>query len=102
MFEEELLGRLVYSRCGRDRNRPLIIIKTLNDRLVLVVDGDLRTLENPKVKNLKHLRMTRRVATEVAEAIARGEPLSNARVRKAIQHLVDTDTDGPEGGLGDG
>lgn len=100
MSEENLVGRLVYSKAGRDQGRPLIVTRVIDDRLVVVVDGDLRTLENPKVKNLKHLQITNRVASGIVEKIARGDPLSNAEVRKAIKDLLYRDLG--EGGLEDG
>ncbi|NLU50799.1 MAG: RNA-binding protein [Syntrophomonadaceae bacterium] len=88
MQDEDLVGRLVFSRAGRDRGRALLVLKMLNDRLVMVVDGDLRTLENPKPKNLKHLQVTNRVARDVREKVARGDPLDNALIRRAIDALA--------------
>lgn len=101
MLNEDLVGRLVYSKSGRDRGKPLLIIKVINDRLVMVVDGNLRTIENPKVKNLKHLRVTPRVAREIVDKIARGDPITNPQIRRLIETLVDSITP-REGGLDDG
>lgn len=99
MYSEELVGRLVFSGAGRDQGRPLLIIKLLNDKLVVVVDGSLRTLEKPKLKNLRHLRVTNRVAVEVVDKIARGDPLSNTFLRQAIRRLVNEEGIDGKGGL---
>ncbi|ADI02955.1 MAG TPA: RNA-binding protein [Syntrophothermus lipocalidus] len=100
MSEENLVGRLVYSKAGRDQGRPLLVIRVIDNRLVLVVDGDLRTVEKPKIKNLRHLQTTNRVASAIVEKMARGDPLSNSEVRKAIEDLLYRDSGG--GGLEDG
>lgn len=50
MSEENLVGRLVYSKAGRDQGRPLLVIRVIDNRLVLVVDGDLRTVENLRLR----------------------------------------------------
>ena len=52
---EICIGMLAYSKCGRDRKRLFSVVGVLDTEFVLVADGNLRTLENPKKKRLKHL-----------------------------------------------
>ncbi|HCF48955.1 MAG TPA: RNA-binding protein, partial [Syntrophomonas sp.] len=49
---EDILGKVVYSKTGRDQGRMFIIVGVINDRFVTVADGSLRKIENPKVKNI--------------------------------------------------
>jgi len=100
MPQDNMVGRLVYSKAGRDQGRPLIVVRVIDDRLVMVVDGDLRTVEKPKVKNIRHLQPTNYYAAAIAEKMARGDPLSNWEVRKAIEELLHRDS--REGGLENG
>jgi len=56
--KESLIGRMVYSKAGRDKGKLYIIIEALDDNYVLVCDGILRTKSRPKKKKLMHLGMT--------------------------------------------
>ncbi|MGQ9512274.1 KOW domain-containing RNA-binding protein [Thermodesulfitimonas sp.] len=84
-------GRLVSSKAGRDRGRYYLIYEVLSDRLVRVVDGTGRRIENPKEKNVKHLQFHAPVAVTVAEKLARGERVTDAEIRQALERLVDKD-----------
>ncbi len=52
-----MVGKIVYSAAGRDRNKPMVIVKETENYL-LVCDGKERPVERPKRKNPKHLRFT--------------------------------------------
>ncbi len=52
-----MVGRIVYSAAGRDRDSAMVIVGETADHL-LVCDGKVRRLERPKRKNPKHLRFT--------------------------------------------
>ena len=99
MAQAQLIGHLAYSKAGRDRGKPVIIIKVINERLVMVVDGRTRSIENPKLKNIKHLQVTKKVAEELVRKIVRGDPLDDIDISRAVQVLV-KEKERQEGGLG--
>ena len=82
-----MLGKVVYSKSGRDKGRMFVIVEVVNERFVLLADGDLRKIENPKVKNIKHLQMINRGLPEISEILRRGEVLENHRLRKLVRSL---------------
>ncbi|MBQ8556908.1 MAG: KOW domain-containing RNA-binding protein [Clostridia bacterium] len=49
-------GRVVLSTQGRDAGRYFIVLKVLDEQLVLMADGLTRKLDHPKKKKVKHLR----------------------------------------------
>ena len=100
---DDLVGRIVISKAGRDKGKPFVIIEVINDRFVLLADGDLRKVDNPKIKNIKHLQITNRGLPEVVETIERGEVLENHRLRKLLRSLwSECQEENREGGsLGD-
>ena len=55
-------GSAVWSRAGRDKGRFFAVID-LEPGFALVADGDLRKLDKPKRKNLRHLGGTNTVFT---------------------------------------
>lgn len=80
------LGEIVKSRAGRDAGRLFVINRIVNEQYVLIVDGDLRKLERPKKKKLKHIEPSGVVLEELVPGLeGKGRKLNNADVRKAIE-----------------
>ncbi len=77
-------GRVVRSKAGRDSGRLFLVVGVFDDEHLLVADGDLRKVERPKKKKLKHLEAT----AYTCESPAIGK-LRNADVRKLIQNATD-------------
>jgi len=82
--KEGLLGRVVISKCGRDKGKLFVIVGFAGEDLMLVCDGKLRLVENPKKKKMKHLRFTDKSLDEIGDNLRSGQKLVNAHVRKAI------------------
>ncbi|MEW6173221.1 MAG: KOW domain-containing RNA-binding protein [Bacillota bacterium] len=87
--QEELLGRLVSSIAGRDSGHYYLVFEVLSERMVRLVDGVVRRTENPKGKNVKHLRFHPAAAREVAAKLNQGERVTNAEIRQALAQMVD-------------
>ena len=97
MISETMLGRLVFSRTGRDKGKPFVIIRIVNERYVIVSDGDVRKIENPKMKNVKHLQYTKMKADEVIDYLNRGEIPDNHIIKKNIRQILERgETNGKE------
>ncbi|NLG33410.1 MAG: RNA-binding protein [Syntrophomonadaceae bacterium] len=80
----------------------MVIVGVLNSRFILLADGDLRKIENPKVKNVKHIVYTAMVAEDVVESYKRGEIPSNNSIKNNLKRIQDTQRYKGEGGLVDG
>ena len=50
-------GQFVMSTQGRDKGRVFIIVDTPCENFVLLADGKLRSIEKPKRKKLKHIKL---------------------------------------------
>lgn len=81
-------GQLVESRSGRDGGRFYLVVEVIGDRYVLVADGSIRRLHNPKKKNIKHLIFHPQVANELMEKLNTGRRVTNAELCLAIGKLV--------------
>jgi ribosomal protein L14E/L6E/L27E len=79
------IGQLVKSKAGRDKGRVFLICRVLDDQFVLVCDGDLRKLNNPKKKKVKHLMVYNTVLTKFAERLQCNENLDDAYIRKLLE-----------------
>ena len=51
------VGDIVQSKSGHDAKKNFVIIATLNESYVLIANGKSRKLDNPKQKNVKHVKL---------------------------------------------
>lgn len=87
MINSELLGKLAYSKSGRDAGRNFLIIGIIDNNYVYISDGDLRPMEKPKRKKLMHLKLTNDTAEDILKLINSGEMVSNRMVKQYIQSM---------------
>ena len=71
-------GSLVYSISGRDKGTLFLVLKREGE-FVYLADGDLRKLENPKKKKIKHINKTNTLLEIDFENI------SNSDIRKMLK-----------------
>lgn len=84
---DDRIGKVAYSKAGRDAGRPFVIISLVDEKFVLVADGDLRKIENPKLKNIKHVQITNIIAEDVKNYLVNGEMPENHIIRKNLKKI---------------
>lgn len=82
------LGQVVRSTAGRDKGKLMVVVEIVDSQYVHVSDGDLRKLEKPKKKKIKHLAKTNHIISEIKELVEVGKLLNNAEIRKHVKKLV--------------
>ncbi|RAP73266.1 KOW domain-containing RNA-binding protein [Paenibacillus montanisoli] len=82
------IGRVVKVLRGKDEGSYAVIVQVLDDRFVLVADGDKRRFDQSKKKNVLHLLMQPVVSHEVADSMRETGRVTNAKLRYAIQKAV--------------
>ena len=70
-------GSLVYSIAGRDKGTLFVVLEADGD-YVYLADGNLRKVENPKKKKLKHVNRTNTLMD------ADFDNISNSDIRKML------------------
>ncbi len=55
MDTEFMIGDIVKSLSGHDKNRLFIVVSIDKNGYLAIIDGRYRTRDNPKIKNPKHL-----------------------------------------------
>ena len=73
------IGDIVVSRAGHDTGDPFVVIAVMNEQFVLIADGKSRTVEKPKLKRKRHLR--------VVDQSGITDP-TNAALRKRIKQYI--------------
>lgn len=82
------VGEIVQVKKGRDTGKYAVVLEIVNERYVLIVDGDRRKYDNPKKKNVIHLRSTGIVSKEVITSMMEENRISNAKLRYVIQEYM--------------
>ncbi len=83
-----MVGMFATSRAGHDRDTVYIIVREEKE-YVYVSDGRLKTLENPKKKNKKHIQIIKKEADDILkEKLINGQHIYNEEIRKAIGGFV--------------
>jgi ribosomal protein L14E/L6E/L27E len=78
------VGQVVRSKAGRDKDRVFLVSEILDQQHVLLVDGDLRRLANPKKKKIKHLVVYQTVLKEFQERLGSDIKINNAYLRRLL------------------
>ncbi|NLL81201.1 MAG: hypothetical protein GX231_02690 [Tissierellia bacterium] len=84
LTDKLIVGQVVKSRAGRDRGRTFLIYEILDEDFVLVVDGDLRKLKNPKKKNIKHLIVLNKSFPDFRENEGNQSIFNDSYIRKIL------------------
>lgn len=86
---DTIIGRYVWSNAGRDKDQLFIIINVIDDCHVLIADGNLRRIDHPKKKKLKHLKITNKVADGVSQTVLTKKRLTDADLQDAVLRYND-------------
>lgn len=54
-------GLVVKAKAGRDKDYFFVIVDVLDNGYVKIANGKSRKIDNPKLKNIKHLQKTKTV-----------------------------------------
>lgn len=85
MDDNSLLGKVVHSKSGRDKGKFFIIIGIIDAEYVYISDGDLRKIEKPKKKKIKHLVFKDVLAYDIRNTILSDGKISNSKIKKFLQ-----------------
>jgi ribosomal protein L14E/L6E/L27E len=82
------IGRVVQILRGKEEGNYAVIVGIVDERFVLIADGDKRRFDQPKKKNVLHLLMQPVVSHEVTDSMRETGRVTNAKLRFAIQKAV--------------
>lgn len=77
-------GRVVVSTQGHDAGRWYAVVSVLDERHMLLADGDTRKLAKPKKKQVKHLKALP-LSIQLEGRGESGGPIADSDIRKALK-----------------
>jgi len=81
------VGQFIRSKAGRDKDRIFIIIDKIDENYLLLVDGDLRKVESPKRKKIKHIASVDLASDDIKAKLLDGKKVTNLMIRREIEKL---------------
>lgn len=82
------IGQIAFVLRGKDEGGYAVVIGIVDERFVLIADGDKKRFDRPKKKNIAHLELQSVINTEVVNSMNETGRVTNAKLRYAIQKFV--------------
>ena len=79
------IGQVVRSKAGRDKDRVFLVFEIIDRKRVSIVDGDLRKIDSPKLKKIKHLAVYNTVVPELKYKLDNNKKINNSFIRKILE-----------------
>lgn len=81
------IGQFVRSKAGRDCGRIYLILDIVDENFVLLVDGNFKKIDSPKMKKVRHLMKINQISTAFSEAVQSGIKPEDHLVKREIDKL---------------
>ncbi len=85
---DNLIGIIVRSKAGRDKGDLFVVLKTEGE-FAFIANGELRKVDRPKKKKLKHLQKTGYVSEFIRNKLETMGKVTNSELRKALAEYLD-------------
>lgn len=82
------VGQLVHILRGRDAGQINVIVGIVDEKFVLIADGDKRKYDRAKKKNINHLELFQYISPEVKRSIDETGRVTNGKLRFAVSKFL--------------
>jgi ribosomal protein L14E/L6E/L27E len=82
------IGQFVKVLRGKDEESYAVIVAIVDDRFVMIADGNKRRFDQPKKKNVLHLELQPALSQEVSSSLLETGRVTNAKLRYVIQKFA--------------
>ncbi|SFF36619.1 KOW motif-containing protein [Paenibacillus algorifonticola] len=82
------VGQIVKVLRGKDEDSYAVVISIIDERFVMIVDGDKRRFDSPKKKNVLHLELQPVISSEVVNSLLESGRVTNTKLRYVIQKFA--------------
>ena len=85
MQNNDLIGKVVLSLSGRDKDHLYVVVDSDKAKNLLLVNGDNKTISNPKKKNIKHLSFIDDIDDELKTTIIDKKRNADLRIKRFLK-----------------
>lgn len=81
----DLIGKVVLSLAGRDKNHLYVVIDQLSDGYMFLSNGSTKTVQMPKKKKLKHIDVLDDVNDEIKVSIMSNDKGTDLKIKRFLK-----------------
>ena len=81
----DLIGKVVLSIAGRDKDHYYVVVKELNDDYYLLSNGRTKTIQMPKKKKLKHFDVLGDAEDHIKTALAAKDKGTDLKIKRFLK-----------------
>lgn len=85
MQNNDLIGKVVLSKAGRDKNHLYVVVRQIDDNYVLLANGDTKLIDMPKKKKIKHLSIFEDIDDELLSLIKSCAKSTNLKIKRFLK-----------------
>lgn len=85
MQNNDLIGKVVLSLAGRDKDHLYIVTNVIDDNYVLLSNGDTKKIKKPKKKKVKHLEFLENIDEEIRAAIISERKDTDLKIKRFLK-----------------
>lgn len=82
------IGQIVRIKQGREEGQFAIVIDVVDEKYVMLADGDKRKYDRQKKKNINHIEQLNYISPEVQDSLLKTGRVTNGKLRFAIAKFV--------------
>jgi len=86
-IHELSVGQVVFSKSGRDKGLPFIIV-AMEGNFLRLADGKVRSITKPKLKKRMHIQPVKSIDDEIRKKITEGFGITDSEIRKSIEPFL--------------
>jgi len=83
------IGAIVKSKAGRDKGRHFVVTGIIDENYLLLADGDLRKIEKPKRKKVKHVEYTGDILEALKVKLESKKRITKAEIKKMLSQYLE-------------
>ena len=85
MQNNDLIGKVVLSRAGRDINHLYVVVRQTENNYVYLVNGDTKLINMPKKKKIKHLSILEDIDDDLLSSIKSCDKSTDLKIKRFLK-----------------
>ena len=85
-METYSMGMTAVSLAGHDKGKTYVILSA-DENYVYLVDGSIKTLQNPKKKKLKHVQVNHTVSVWIQKLLNENKKVYDSDIIRALREI---------------
>lgn len=85
MQNNDLIGKVVLSKAGRDINHLYVVVRQIDNNYVLLSNGNTKLIDMPKKKKIKHLIILEDIDDDILSSIQSCNKSTDLKIKKFLK-----------------